>query len=71
LAFFKSFEAFASDCGEVNEYVIAAFNFDEAETFLSVEPFNSTLLHVYYLQKCINMRLFRIETKNSHIEKGP
>ncbi len=46
LAFFKSFEAFANDCGEVYENVVSAFNFDEAETFLSVEPFNCTLLHV-------------------------
>jgi hypothetical protein len=46
LAFFKSLEAFANDCGEVYEYVVSAFNFDEAETFLCVKPFNCTLLHV-------------------------
>lgn len=51
LAFFKSFEAFASDCAEVNEYVVSAFNCDETITFFSVEPFYCTCLHGCYLQQ--------------------
>ncbi len=48
LTFVERFEAFARDCAEVNEYIVAAFNFDETETFFCVEPFNCTLYHVYY-----------------------
>ncbi|AEI46321.1 hypothetical protein KNP414_07835 [Paenibacillus mucilaginosus KNP414] len=46
LTFVEGFEAVALDCGEVYEYVAAAFNFDEAETFFCVEPFHCTCLHV-------------------------
>ncbi|KRL16381.1 hypothetical protein FD38_GL002425 [Levilactobacillus zymae DSM 19395] len=45
LAFFKSLEAFTVDSREVNENVRAVFQSDEAVTFISVEPFNSTLFH--------------------------
>ncbi|KRL46941.1 hypothetical protein FD37_GL000422 [Levilactobacillus spicheri DSM 15429] len=45
LAFFKRLETFAVDSGEVNEYVTAVFKSNEAVTFISVEPFNSTLFH--------------------------
>jgi hypothetical protein len=31
------------------EYVVSAFNFDKAEAFLSVKPFNCSCLHGYYL----------------------
>ena len=45
LAFVQSLEAFAYDCAEVNEYVVAAFNFDEAKAFFCVEPFYCSCLH--------------------------
>lgn len=45
LAFVKRFETFAYDCGEMYEYIVAAFNFDETEAFLSVKPFNCSCLH--------------------------
>jgi len=45
LAFVQSLEAFADDRAEMHEHVIAAFNLDESEAFLRVEPFYGTLLH--------------------------
>jgi len=42
LAFFKSFEAIALDCGEVNEYIVAAFYLNESVAFFCVKPFNCT-----------------------------
>ncbi len=43
LTFVERFVTLASDCGVVNEYVLAAiFRSDEAETFRRVEPLNCT-----------------------------
>ncbi len=43
LAFSQSFEAFRSDCTEVNEYVSTAVVLsNETKTFLFVEPLNDT-----------------------------
>ncbi len=43
LTFVECFVTLASDCGVVNEYVLAAiFRSDEAETFRRVEPLNCT-----------------------------
>ena len=36
LAFFQSFEAFALNSREVNEYIVLTFYFDESETFLKI-----------------------------------
>jgi len=58
LTFVQRFEAVALDCAEVYEYIFSAFNFDETEAFLSVEPFNCSVLHVNYTSKSkINMFL--------------
>ncbi len=51
LSFVQCFETFVLNSGEVNEHVVAAFDFDEAKSFIRVEPFNCTCLHVRYLQK--------------------
>lgn len=40
LAFFQSLEAFALDCGEMNEYIAAIFAFNKAITLFSTKPFN-------------------------------
>lgn len=45
LAFVQRFESVASDCAEMYEYVISAFNLDETKSFVCVKPFNCTLLH--------------------------
>ena len=45
LALFEVFEAIASDVGEVDEEVIAAFLRDESKTLFSVEEFNSSCCH--------------------------
>lgn len=46
LALFKSLEAFAYDCGEVYEYVVAAVIVgDESVAFLRIEPLNCTVVH--------------------------
>jgi len=44
LAFFQSFEAFALNSREMNEYIVLSFNFDESETFFRVKPFYFTFL---------------------------
>jgi len=44
LVLLQSFEAIALNSREVNEYVLAAFNGDEAITFLCVKPFHNTFL---------------------------
>lgn len=43
LTFFKCFEAFVLNSGEVYEYIVLTFYFDEAITFFCVEPFHVTL----------------------------
>jgi len=63
LTFVQSFETVALDCGEMYEYIVAAFNFDEAETFFSVKPFYCTCLHVRYLQK-LNLHDFLYSEDN-------
>ena len=45
LTLFEVLEAIASDIGEVDEDVVAAFLRDESETLLSVEELNSTCCH--------------------------
>jgi len=42
LAFVQSFESVALDCGEMYEYVFAAFYLNKAIAFLCVKPFNCT-----------------------------
>lgn len=74
LAFVQRLEAFASDCGEVYEYVASAFNLDKTETFVCVEPFYCTCLHditskVYLTHVLLFLRIVRTN-KNSHIGKG-
>jgi hypothetical protein len=43
LAFFEGAITFAVNGGIVDEYVVAAFDTDEAVPFLSVEPLHSSL----------------------------
>lgn len=39
LSFLEAATAFAVDCREMNEYIVAAFARDKAEAFFIVEPF--------------------------------
>lgn len=48
LAFVQGFKAFALDGAEVDEYVFAAFHFDEAKSFFSIKPFHCTCFHSSY-----------------------
>jgi hypothetical protein len=42
LAFVKSFSSGTVNCAKVDEYVLATFLLNETETFLIIEPLNST-----------------------------
>lgn len=46
LTFIQGLETVALNCAEVYEYIFAAFNLDETETFFCVEPLNCTLLQM-------------------------
>lgn len=72
LAFVQRLVAIAYDCAEVNEYIVAAFNFDKTETFFRVEPFHRTCLHVPdYLQKLVYLSFIPTkEIKNSPAAEG-
>ncbi|EGL15721.1 hypothetical protein HMPREF9413_5181 [Paenibacillus sp. HGF7] len=68
MAFVQGLEAFALDCGEVYEYIVAAFNFDKTKAFFSVEPFNCTSLHVWYLLEIkFNMFFLLLKQIKIHI----
>jgi hypothetical protein len=67
LAFVEGLVAVAYDCAEVNEYIVAAFNFDETEAFLCVEPFHCTCLHVVLPPKCDIHDLFIFLKIKNHI----
>ncbi|AFC27233.1 hypothetical protein PM3016_253 [Paenibacillus mucilaginosus 3016] len=45
LAFVQGFVAFSLNGAEVNEYVLAAFHFDEAKSFFRVKPFHCSCFH--------------------------
>jgi hypothetical protein len=65
LAFVQSLEAFANDSAEVNEYIVAAFNFDETEALFCVEPFNCTCLHGITSKKFVQYGLLIPKNKKS------
>lgn len=52
LTFVQRLVAIALDCAEVYEYVIAAFNFDESEALLSIEPLYCSFLHMSMPPSC-------------------